>query len=104
MEPLIAAAFLLVFGVALYKTILTRRRTPAPLAKPLEAFGNVGKLFVKLLGDGRELALFALFLVAAVGALALSLAAFGPKVSIVALLVCVALLMLFAWKPPPKAQ
>jgi hypothetical protein len=103
MEPLIAAAFLLVLGIALYKLILIQSRTPT-LPKLPEAIGNVGKLFVKLLGDGKELALFALFELAAIAALALSLAAFGPQVSIIALLVCVALLLLFALKPPPKAR
>jgi hypothetical protein len=103
MEPLIAAAFLLVFGVTLYKAVLTRVRTPKP-ATPLEAASEIGKAFIKLIRNGKELALFALFEAAAIGACALSLAAFGPRVSVIALLICVALLILFAWKPPPKAQ
>jgi hypothetical protein len=103
MEPLIVAAFLLVLGIALYKMIQIRRRTPA-LTTHLEAIAGLWKAFVKLLGNGKELALFATFQLAAISALALSLAAFGPQVSIIALLVCVALLLLFTLKPPPKAN
>src|SRR5262249_10120757 len=103
METLIAVAFLLPLGVALYKLILWAMRTRRS-SQPAEEPIGLGRALMNIFGNGRELALFALFEAAAVAAMALSLAAFGPRVSVIALLVCLALFILFAWKPPPKAR
>ena len=70
----------------------------------LEAWKNIGKAFVRLLGDGRELVLFALFEVAAISAAALTFVIFGIPAGLYVLLGAVGLFAILAMKPPAQKR
>ena len=68
------------------------------------AWKRIGKAFLRLLRDRREMALFALWEIVAVAALALVLAVLGPRVGIFALLGPVGLFAIWATRPPTKRR
>ena len=65
-----------------------------PIAKALRAF----------IGDRKELALFAQFEIAAIGAVALLMLLAGPRVGGIVLILAVCLLALWAMKPPAQKR
>jgi len=68
------------------------------------AWKRIGKAFLRLIRDRREMALFALWEIVAIAALALVLAVFGPRVGIFALLGAVGLFAIWATRPPTKRR
>jgi hypothetical protein len=101
MDMLLKFLLVLVIGQILVM-ILTKRFVPG--FNFLEAWKKIGKAFLGLLGNGKELALFAMFELVAIGASAVVLAIFGPRVGVFVLLASVCLFALWATKPPAKPR
>src|SRR5262249_42966135 len=70
----------------------------------LDAWKNIGKAFVRLLGDGKELVLFALFEVAAIAATALIFLVFGIPAGFYVLIGAVGLFAILVMKPPAQKR
>lgn len=95
--------FLLVLVIGqILVAIITKRAKPG--FRFLDAYRVIWKAFLGLIGNRKELALFALFEVVAIAGVAVGLAIFGPKVGGFLLLACVCLFCLWATKPPAKPR
>src|SRR5262245_37835560 len=95
--------YVMLFALAMAIVILVavgQRRT-GPVNR-LEAFKNIGKAFVRLIGNGRELLLFALFEVAAIALTALIFLVFGIPAGAFVLIGAVGLFALLAMPPAEK--
>lgn len=64
----------------------------------------ITKLLRGLLGNRKELALFAIFLLVEVGLVAVGLAALGPRVGFYVLIASVALFAIWVTRPPARPR
>jgi hypothetical protein len=99
----LALKFLLVLVIGqILVAIITKRAKPG--FKFLDAYKAIWKAFLGLLGNRKELALFALFELVAIAALAVVLAIFGPGIGVIILLASVCAFAFWATKPPAKPR
>jgi hypothetical protein len=94
--------YLMLFALAVAIGILVAARLRAGPVKWLEAWKNIGKAFGRLVRNGRELLLFALFEIVAVNLAALIFLTFGIKAGAFVLVGAVCLFAL--WALPPAAK
>ena len=98
------ATMLLVFATAIGIVVLAMWREGKSVSDLPAAYREIGRALHGLLGDRRELALFALFEIMAIGAVALLIIAVGPRTSGTVLIVGAFLLILFVIMRPPAQK